>query len=586
MSRALQAKTLALVGLCLAASLAASAASAQSVSATVNRVETSLQEPLILSVTVSGSRTSRPSLPELPAFEARETGAAQNFQISNGRSTVSVTYSYLLIPRAAGTFTIGPVSAEIGGRTYRSRPFQVRVREADQPASGGEDLFIQIAVSEREPFVGEQVIYTWRFFHRIRIGNPQLVPPEFDGFQVEDLGEVREYETVRNGQRYRVYEWRKAIFPLRAGELTVSGSRLNCQVVVQNRGRRSPFDDFFGRGRAEPRSVAGPPITLNVRPLPAAPAAFSGLVGEFSLDAEASKRALQTGESTTLKITVAGQGNVQRIGEPDFPDLSAFKIYDDKPLRKISRNGVRLNGSRTFSKALVPLTAGSLEIPALSLVYFDPEAGTYRTARSEAITLDVTPADGKEELRLTESVAPTTGKVAVRILADDILPLKRDLAAVAASRPSPAGPIGWSGALAAPPLLFLGLWLARRRDQRYRRDGGLRRRQEALKRARRRLENLDEGNDGAIEASATLRAYIGDKLTLEGGALTAQEAEEALRGSGIDAELARQVHALLDRLDAARYARREAETTDLESTTLDLVRRLEGALRAARRATP
>ena len=71
-------------------------------------------------------------------------------------------------------------------------------------------------------------------------------------------------------------------------------------------------------------------------------------------------------------------------------------------------------------------------MPPVTLTYFDPEAGSYRQASTAAIALEVAPAEGKEELRLTESVAPSTGKVAVRILADDILPLYKGLDAVAA----------------------------------------------------------------------------------------------------------------------------------------------------------
>ena len=116
----------------------------------------------------------------------------------------------------------------------------------------------------------------------------------------------------------------------------------------------------------------------------------------------------------------------------------------------------------------------------------------------------------------------------------------------------------WSGALAAPPLGFFALLLVRRRQERYRRDSGLRRRENALRDGLKGLREVDAAAAGppsaaAEAASRCLRGYVGDKLGLEGNALTAVEAEAALRRRGVDEALARETHELLDRLEAARY---------------------------------
>ncbi|MEM7052172.1 MAG: BatD family protein [Acidobacteriota bacterium] len=570
MRRFLSALALALLG--------AAPAAAQSITAEIDRVETTPREPLRLLVTVKGSQTALPVLPELPDFQVRAGGKSTQVDIVNGRASSGAAYNYFLIPQRTGTFTIGPVMVEIDGKAYRSRPFQVRVLKADRDRPGNDrDLFIQVAVSDRQPFVGEQVIYTWKFLYRVQIGEPRLDPQDFDGFLSEPLGETRQYETVVGGRRYGVIERRVALFPQRAGTLTVPGSKLTCQVAVrdQRRRRRSLMDDFFGRVRAEQRVVPGPPVALEVRPLPSPPADFSGLVGKFQIQAEASKRQLQVGESTTVQITVSGQGNVQSIAEPPLPDLSAFKIYDDKTSSRIDRDGLELKGSKVFPKALVPLSPGETMIPAIPLVYFDPAAGSYRTTRTTPIVLAVDPAEGQEDLRLTESLAPTTGKVAVRILADDILPLYRGLDGATESPPGPPLQAALTGALAAPPLLFVGLWWRRRRQLRYQEDGALRRRQEALRRARKSLANDDP--------SEVVRTYIGDKLGREGGALTAAEAAAGLRQAGLGGDLVDEVRSFLEGLEASRYgAAGGAAGGELRDPAKALIERLEGALRKTR----
>jgi tetratricopeptide (TPR) repeat protein len=283
-------------------------------------------------------------------------------------------------------------------------------------------------------------------------------------------------------------------------------------------------------------------------------------VGSFDLRARLSKERLAVGDSATLELTVSGTGNAQMIAEPPLPDLAAFKVYDDKPSGSLGRDGDALAGEKTFRKALVPLHAGTLTVPPVELTFFDPRSGSYRTAATPPLALEVAPAAGREELRLTESVAPTTGKVAVKILADDILPLYKGLDALDRSPLGGAGALAlWTAAGAAPPLAFLALVLLRRRQERFRLDAGLRRRRSALRAGLAALRRIAAEAGGGRPAAAAelasrcLRGFVGDKLGLEGSALTAAETDAVLRRHGVDEALVRRTHELLDRLEAARY---------------------------------
>ena len=419
---------------------------------------------MTLSVTVEGAQRAQPQLPDLSAFQVYSLGQQSQINLSQGRRSVNSVYRYALVPRQTGTFTIGAAKVEIAGRVYESRSFTVRILEAAATPRESEALFLTARVSNEQPYVGEQVIYTWRFFRRVQVEDAQLLSPmEFEGFLVENLGEVREYKTTRGGQEYVVSEIRKALFPQEEGRLTVGGTEVHCRVRVRGRRSTSFFDDFLGRTRTEARTLRSAPIEVDVRPLPAAPRGFTGLVGDFKIRGRLAKRELQVGESATWKLTVSGTGNVPMIGEPPLPDLSRFKIYDDKPTSSIERSGSRLSGSRSYTKALVPLVAGELTVPAVQLTYFDPAAGSYRTASTAPIALMVHPSEGKEELWLTESIAPTTGKVAVRILADDILPIYKDLDAVATTPFGYRADAGWLAGLLAPPFTFFGLLVVARR---------------------------------------------------------------------------------------------------------------------------
>ena len=566
----------------------APAAFSQGIQVTIDSPEATTRDQLVLRVTVEGSQNAEPQLPDLSPFQVYARGSQRQFNMVNGRTTLSVTYNYILVPRQTGSFTIGPAAVEIDGRVFKSRPFSIRILEATATPRESDGLFISARVSSQSPYVGQQVIYTWRFFRRVQVQDAQLLTPfEFEGFLVEELGEVREYKTTRGGQEYLVSEIRKAIFPQEQGELTLPGTQLQCQVLMRDRRRRgSIFDDFFSRTRGETRILESKPIKVDVRPLPAAPSGYSGLVGDFKIRSRITKSDLAVGESSTWKLTVSGTGNVQMIGEPPLPSLSSFKIYDDKPASSIERSGSELKGTRSYTKALVPLESGELTVPAVKLTYFDPEAGSFRVAQTDPFTLSVRPAEGKEELRLTESVAPTTGKVAVRILADDILPIYKDLDAIAGVPFGHRADAPWLAGLLAPPLAFFGLLFVDRRRRHLEDNVDLVRRRSALKKA---LKGLDEvaktaagggHRDAAVLASRLLREYVGDKVGLEGSAFTPAEAGEQLSRSGVEASVVQETRQHLEHLEAAQYAGIQAsETEDLASELRTLLKSLERQIR-------
>ncbi len=564
---------------------------------TVDRNQVALGTQIYLTIRLNGSPDEPPRLPELPDFRVVSRGQQRQTQITNGRVSNSTSYNYLLIPVRAGTFEVGSAVALVNGVEVRSQPFTVEVTAAEEDGDEqNRELFVTASVSTDQPWRGQQVIYTWRFYSSVRVGQGSIESMDFGGDVVaEDLGEVRQFATVIEGVEYSVNEVRKALFPQRAGEIVLPPTQLRVDVQAeQTRGpsrRRGIFDEFDsllgGGGRWATKYLLSEPLTLDVRPLPPAPDGWNGLVGEFDIRASLSRRQLQVGQSATLEVQVAGAGNVQLLAEPGFPELPAFKIYADQPDSSIDRSGRRLTARKVFRRALVPLVAGPRDIPPIDLVYFDPELGEYATRSTDRIDLDVTPAEGEEELMLTESLAPTTGKVAVRILADDILPIRRTAAGITSAMPRGWRLWVWLAGGLLPALLYLALLAQHRRERRYAADRTLRRRQRALRQALSAARNLGRGTGFAFaaEASGVLRRYVGDKLGIEGAALTPSEAETALVQAGVDSNAARSCREQLERFEGAQYgmasvavgsAAVETETDGLSELIRTLDRQLRG----------
>ncbi|MBI5507128.1 MAG: protein BatD [Deltaproteobacteria bacterium] len=585
----------ALVGCCLLASPVVQAAG---IKASVNRNEVAVGDRLSLTLTVDGRVMADPELPDLSAFDVYPQGSSTQVQIVNGRMSSSVAHNYVLVAKKAGAFTIGAAKIEIDGQVHTSQPFAVRVVAADAQPSESRDLYMTAKVSKSEAYVGEQLLYVLKIFQRVQLAQASLEPLEFGGFLLEELGKETSYDATVGGVAYRVTELRRALFPQEAGTLTVPPARLTASVVVQKRRRGAdPFDgmfggqldDFFGRAATETRTLSTAATAVVVKALPARPPGFSGAVGAFTVRSTISNAAPKVGESTTLTIVVGGSGNPQSIKEPELA-LAGFKTYDDKPSVNIDKSGSGLSGTKTFTKALVPLAPGSLVVPAVRLTFFNPATKAYETAATEPITVNVAPSAAREELRLTELVTPTTGKVEVKVLADDILPNYTRLDALALQTVTRSDLPLVAAALGLPPLGFLLLFLSLRHRRRLTDDVAFRRGRAARKRAqatlhtaRRAMQGGDHDTAAAL-ASRALREYVGDRLNVEGTALTPADVTRALAGRKVPAELTTEIRTLLDQCEALHYGATR-EPAAIAARAIDRARpvleQLERALRSS-----
>ncbi len=545
----------------LASLAVASSAAAAGVRAELDRDETTRDQGIVLTVVVEGSGASEPTLPPLPDFDVQGRGQSTQVQIVNGRMSSTVSFTYVLLPKRVGTLAIPPVQARIGGQVFQSRPLAVRVVEGTVAKAGNDRaLFVTVDVSDDEPYVGEQILYTYRFYRKVQVPKYAQELPSFDGFLAQQLGERKDYSTTLEGQTYVVSEVKIALFPLEAKTVELPGLKISAEVAVQARGRGgdpfTSFDDFFGRGQTETRVVRSDPVTITVRPLPAPPPGFAGVVGRYSLSATLSKNRLAVGESATLTVVVQGEGDVRNLPEPKLPPVAGIKAYGDAPEVKLELRGDKLGGTATYSQAIVATEAGELALPGLTLVYFDPDAATYAEARSPELRVLVE-AGGKEELNAAGALAES--KEQVQLLGDDILPMHVMTQGLWGRR----GRLGLRGltlvGLFVPPLAFALTLSWQRRRERRARDQDAERRRTALSRAGKCLDKAEQAltrsqlEDAIALASRAVREFLGDKLGLSGLALTADEARARLAERGASAPLVQRVYDEARRLEAAQY---------------------------------
>ena len=108
-----------------------------SLTATLDRPQVELGQPVTLTIVLSGDLTSLKGLPKatLPdSFQIVAQSQSSNFSIRGGLVERSVSFYYVLLAREAGTFTLGPFEVERKqGKSLTSQAVQVVVRKPIVP---------------------------------------------------------------------------------------------------------------------------------------------------------------------------------------------------------------------------------------------------------------------------------------------------------------------------------------------------------------------------------------------------------------------------------------------------------------------
>jgi hypothetical protein len=145
-------------------------------------------------------------------------------------------------------------------------------------------------------------------------------------------------------------------------------------------------------------------------------------------------------------MTLSGNAPLAGIKLPPLAG-SGFKVYDDQPVAEAKLVDGQIVATASYKRAVVAQQPGTLEIPSLSLSYFDPVSGAYRSVQSAPLSLTVSGTASAAQVASFAQAPPAATEVDV--LGEDILPLRT------ASLPS-SSPTGiWAWTLLIPGLALL-----------------------------------------------------------------------------------------------------------------------------------
>ncbi len=538
-----------------------------------------------------------------------QRSSSSSISIINGKRTSSkqVSFTYILHPKAVGSFTLPPATAKVRGEQITSRSVSITVlNEEDsqgsssqsasssssgagvpsdpsaaagnsrsqsgssasssqgQNASNGE-IILSLALDKTNVVVGQPIYATLKIYQRANLSGFESADfPSFTGFWSQEVEAPTNIEFQRENYNGKIYDAallrRYLLIPQQTGKLRIEPAELTCLVNVRVQSRTgSIFDGFFDDIRQVRQKVSSQAVTVNVSPLPSgAPASFGGGVGKFSISARLANPSLKAHEASSLIVTVSGKGNVSLLEAPKVKFPLDMEVYDTKITDKSSKG--TLSGSKEFEFPFIPRSHGEFTIDPIQYSYYDTESGRYVTVQTQPISFTVEKGADIPASSAGGSTLPIVQQNDVRNLGHDIRFIS--------TKPASFREKGWffigSAAFIA---ICLGIllaaalcWFAFRKVAAAKADVVGNRNRKATRRALKQLKTasvfLKQNLYTAFyeELHKALLGFIADKLNIPMSELTKENISARLTEGGVGEETVTEFVGLLDQCDFARYS--------------------------------
>jgi len=241
-------------------------------------------------------------------------------------------------------------------------------------AGGARAESLRLVVPDIEPVVGEMIPLTIRGEYQHRIALETLTFPDSDAYDWMQFARDSWKEERVEGRSVLVFRRHIALFPRRAGPLTIGPVTHRLTVVGQKDGGREPLE------------IQTDPLKLQVIPFPgkSAPLALRALTVEDELSA--SPGTLRDGETLIRKVTIRADGTLPHLLPPRPEIREPWLISFTGPeVREVEPAPDGPQATLVWEWHLRPKTGEPGVLPPLEIPWFDTVSRTMRTAEIPAI---------------------------------------------------------------------------------------------------------------------------------------------------------------------------------------------------------
>jgi tetratricopeptide (TPR) repeat protein len=334
-------------------------------------------------------------VPTVPGVTIQSRGfGGPNTTILPGRK-LGYVYQFQLSSFQNGKHKIPAISLRVGSKEYTSDPLEFEVFDATQISFSelriGTDTIPYAAffrTTKTSPYIGEVVPVELKIYFPTGIRIEEWGIPDFDrsgitAWRFEPRPQIGLVNML--GANYQCASYPSTMAASQSGKVNIGPAKIRL-ISIQN-----VMGQFGFEQNAIPLNLQTSALDLDAKALPENPPdGFTNAVGSFELSAAIEDSEVREGDPVRVNLSVSGRGNLDSLAPPVLADPEGWKLYDAN--REEMGEERRLQrGTANFQQFMRPTTRQTV-VPPFKLVYFDPDAASYKTLSTSPIPLKVLPS--------------------------------------------------------------------------------------------------------------------------------------------------------------------------------------------------
>ena len=339
--------------------------------------EYQVREPFNLSIglEIIGENYQQQSpvrLPDLSKFEilGNATESVAAIDPETGNVVRQVLYHLILQPKHAGKTRIGSALVQVNGKTYKSEPFEILVRDGKRKHDAwGRSVSMVMEVLDKEVYENQPVNVVLKLK-----ANPH---------NYLDFRKVNQIKLPQKTKNIYTVNLKREDIEIDKNDETAMQVIASFVVVPEKDGNLfvSPATALFNEER-----ILSNPLKIHVKKLPeGAPRGFKNAVGKFDLEVEIPKEEVEVNQPMDVFVKLKGKGNIIGVELPKIVESDDYTIL--KPTQKIDVKESELSGEKTDHYVIIPKKEGEITIRYENFAYFDIDEKQYQTINSDDIKI-------------------------------------------------------------------------------------------------------------------------------------------------------------------------------------------------------
>lgn len=339
--------------------------------------EYQVREPFNLSIglEIIGENYQQQSpvrLPDLSKFEilGNATESVAAIDPETGNVVRQVLYHLILQPKHAGKTRIGSALVQVNGKTYKSEPFEILVRDGKRKNEAwGRSVSMVMEVLDKEVYENQPVNVVLKLK-----ANPH---------NYLDFRKVNQIKLPQKTKNIYTVNLKREDIEIDKNDETAMQVIASFVVVPEKDGNLfvSPATALFNEER-----ILSNPLKIHVKKLPeGAPRGFKNAVGKFDLEIEIPKEEVEVNQPMDVFVKLKGKGNIIGAELPKIVESDDYTIL--KPTQKIEVKESEHSGEKTDHYVIIPKKEGEITIRYENFAYFDIDEKQYQTINSDDIKI-------------------------------------------------------------------------------------------------------------------------------------------------------------------------------------------------------